>query len=232
MNKKIYNNAQQKINNKKQLFSFEKAIENIKNSKKHKFAESIDVAIQLNIVPNKKNIIIKGHAILPNNSNKNKKIAIFLTTENELAEAKKNNIETIIQEKNIPEFTKKNINFDILLTTPSSIIKMGKLNKLLGSKNLMPDIKYGTITNNLSDCMTKLSNNYVKFKNDKNDIIHCSIGKINLDTSKLKENIETLINEIKKYKPQTCKNISIKKIHLSSTMSNGFEINLNSLNLI
>jgi large subunit ribosomal protein L1 len=108
---------------------------------------------------------------------------------------------------------------------------MGKLNKILGSKNLMPDIKYGTITTNIKDTLSKIRKNYVKFKNDKNDIIHSSIGKIDLDTNKLKENLETLINEIKKYKPQNCKNMSIKKIHISSTMGCGLEINLNSLTI-
>lgn len=225
MNKKI------KELNKNQIYSFEKAIDFIKNLKKRNFKESIDVAIQLNVVPNKKNISIKGHSILPNKINKNKKIAAFLISDNEINEAKDQNIEIILNEKNISDFTKKNINFDLIITTPNAIIKMGKLNKILGSKNLMPDIKYGTITTNIKETLSKIRQNYVKFKNDKNDIIHSSIGKIDLDTNKLKENLETLINEIKKYKPQNCKNMSIKKIHISSTMGCGLEINLNSLTI-
>lgn len=225
MNKKI------KENIKNQVYSFEKAIEIIKNSKKRKFIESIDVAIQLNIVPNKKNISIKGHAILPHKINKNKKIAAFLTKDNEINEAKNQNIDIILDEKNIPDFNKKSINFDLIITTPNSIIKMGKLNKILGSKNLIPDVKYGTITTNIQDTLIKIKQNYIKFKNDKTDVIHSSIGKIDLDSHKLKENLETLINEIKKFKPQACKNMSIKKIHLSSTMGYGVEINSNSLNI-
>lgn len=211
--------------------SFEKAIEIIKNSKKRNFKESIDIAIQLNITPNKKNIVIKGYSILPNKIEKNIKLAVFLTTENELTEAKKTQIDVIIQDKNIVDFTKKNITFDLLITTPTSIIKMGKLNKMLGSKNLMPDIKYGTITNNIIDTTEKIKNNYARFKSDKNDIIHSILGKIDLDTKKLRENAETLINDIKKQKPQTCKSMIIKKIHLSNTMGESIEINLNSLNI-
>ncbi len=225
MTKKIKDNI------KNQVYSFDKAIELIKNSKKRKFIESIDVAIQLNIVPNKKNISIKGHAILPNKINKNKRIAAFLTKDNEITEAKNQNIDIILDEKNIHDFNKKNINFDLIITTPNSIIKMGKLNKILGSKNLMPDIKYGTITTNITDTLSKIKQNYIKFKNDKTDVIHSSIGKIDLESNKLKENLETLINEIKKFKPHTCKNMSIKKIHVSSTMGCGIEINLNSLNI-
>lgn len=224
-------NKKNKETNKNQIYSFEKAIAFIKNLKKRNFKESIDVAIQLNIAPNKKNISIKGHAMLPNKINENKKIAAFLISDNEINEAKDQSIEIILNEKNIPDFTKKNINFDLIITTPNAIIKMGKLNKILGSKNLMPDIKYGTITTNIKETLSKIRKNYVKFKNDKNDIIHSSIGKIDLDTNKLKENLETLINEIKKYKPQNCKNMSIKKIHISSTMGCGLEINLNSLTI-
>lgn len=224
-------NKKNKEINKNQIYSFDKAIELIKKSKKRNFNESIDVAIQLNIAPNKKNIIIKGHAILPNKINKTKKIAVFLTSDSETNDAKNQNIEIILNEKNIPDFTKKNINFDLILTTPNAIIKMGKLNKILGSRNLMPDIKYGTITTNIKETISKIRQNYVKFKNDKNDIIHSSIGKIDLDPIKLKENLETLLNEIKKYKPQNCKNMSIKKIHISSTMGCGIEINLNSLTI-
>lgn len=214
-----------------QNISFEKAIELIKNNKKRKFQESVDIAIQLNVQPSKKNISIKGFSLYPNKINKKIKIAAFLTTENEINLANESNIDIILQEKNITDFTKKNINFDIIITTTSSIIKMGKLNKILGSKGLMPDIKYGTITNNIKETIDKIKNNYTKFKNDKNDIIHAMIGKINLDANKLKENAETLINDIKKYKPQSCKNISIKKIHISTTMGESFEINLNSINI-
>ncbi len=211
--------------------SFEKAVEIIKNSKKRKFNESIDIAIQLALVPSKKNIIIKGCSFLPNNTGRNLKIAAFLINENELNEAKNSNIETIIQEKNIIDFSKKQIKFDVLVSTPTSIVKLGKLNKILGSKNLMPDIKYGTITTNITETTNKLKSNYVKFKNDKNDIIHSILGKINLDTKKLKENAEAIINDIKKNKPQNCKSIVIKKIHISSTMGQSSEINLNSLNI-
>lgn len=220
-----------KMQNKKINYSFEKAIEIIKNSKKRKFEESIDISIQLTITPNKKNIIVKGHTILPHKIGKDLKIAAFLVNENEINEAKKSHIDIILQEKNINDFNKKQINFDLLISTPTSIVKIGKLNKILGAKNLMPDVKYGTITTNISETVSKLKNNYIKFKNDKNDIIHSILGKISSDTQKLKENAEMLINDIKKQKAQNCKSIIIKKIHISSTMGQSAEINLNSLNI-
>lgn len=232
MNTKNKKNQKTNENNKTyKILSFDRAIELIKSSKKRNFSENIDVAIQLNVIPSKKNISIKGHSILPHSLEKKVKIAAFLTTETEINDANNSNIDIIIQEKDITDFTKKNIKFDLIITTPTSIIKMGKLNKTLGSKNLMPDIKYGTITTNIKDTINKIQNNYIKFKTDKNDIIHTSIGKINSDTEKLKENIENLIMDIKKYKPQNCKSVNIKNIHISSTMGNSFNINLNSLNI-
>lgn len=211
------------------LYAFNKAIEIIKNIPKAKFAENIEASIQLNINPKKKKIHIKGYSVLPNDIEKENKIAIFSTNDEETKNIKTTHI--LIKENDIANLTKKNINFDLLITTPASIGKIGKISKILSSKKIMPDIKYGTLTTNLESTINKLKNNYIKFKNEKNDIIHCIIGKANLDTQKLKENIETIINDIKKSKPKDCKNINIKKISISSTMGPGLKINLNSVNI-
>jgi len=213
---------------KKNIYTFNKAIELIKNLPKAKFAENIEASIQLSVNPKKKKIHIKGYSILPNDTEKKYKIAVF-STDNEAIKNIKNTA-MIIKEENLEHLTKKNLNFDLIITTPSSIGKIGKLNKVLNAKKIMPDIKYGTLTTNLETTLEKLKKNYIRFKNEKNDIIHCLLGKMNLDTQKLKENIEVIINDIKKSKPKDCKNITIKKISISSTMGPGLKINLNSLN--
>jgi len=218
---------EQDIIEKNKSYSFEKAINFIKNNKTRKFKETIETSIHLNVTPKKKNISIKGYSILPNDIEKNYNIGVFVTKD-ETITYNDTNI-TILNEDNIKEFNKKNLYFDIMITNPKSMIKIGKFSKLLNSKKIMPDIKYGTITNDISDTITKCKKNYIKFKNDKNDIINCIIGKIDLESKKLKENIETLINDIKKQKPKNCKNISIKKISISSTMGPGIKINVNSL---
>ena len=212
--------------NKTHLFN--KAINLIKQNKKLKFKENIDTAICLNMNPIKKKMTLKGYSILPHNINRKYKIAVFISKDEEL---KNINTDTVIKEDNINLINKRKLNFDLIITTPKSILKMGKLNKILNSKGLAPDIKYGTITSDITKTITKLNKNYIKFKSDKHNIIHCVIGKIDLETKKLKENLEKLINDIKKQKPKSCTNIAIKSISISSTMGPGLKININSLTI-
>lgn len=216
------------INKEKNIYNIENAIEILKNNKKKKFIESIDISITLEIFPKKKDINIKGYSCLPNNIKKSYKIAVFTINNSEL-NIKNNNI-IVFDDKTIKTLTKKNINFNILLTDTKSITKLGNINKILNSKKLTPDIQYSTITSNFNESIEKIQNNYIQYKNSKTNTINCKIGNIDLETKKIKENLETLINDIKKNKPKNCKNIKIKNIYLSSTMSKSFKININSLN--
>lgn len=211
---------------KKKYFSFNEAVDLLKNYKKRNFKETLDVAINLSIIPRSKNIIIKGYSCLPNYIEKKYKICVFDL--NECVE-KIDDVE-YLNEKNIDNLnSNKAFNFDFFITNPKSIVKIGKFNKILNSRKIMPEIHYGTITNDINEAIKMINNNYVKFKNDKNDIINCLIGKLDLETSKLKENLEFLINDIKKCKPKSCKTLNFKKIILSSTMGPGIKININSL---
>lgn len=214
--------------NKKELYSFSKGIEILKKNKNTKFNETVEVSINLKITPQKRDYSIRGFSLLPNESGRSLKIAIFLTEE-ETNYTK--NTDLIINKAKIEEIKNNKINFDLLISTPNSITKIGSLSKTLGQKGLMPNIKFGTITNNIDDTINNIKNNYIKFKNDKNNIIHCIIGKINTDLKELKENIEHIINDIKKCKPSNCKSMSIEKISISTTMGPGIKINLNSINI-
>jgi len=214
---------------KKQVYSFNKAIDFLSENKNNKFIESVETSIHLILTPKKKNINVKGYSILPHGNNKIYKIAIFTTDLNKIKNIDKS--VKIITDEDLNNISKKNIDFNLLITDHNSIIKMGKLSKILNAKKIMPDIKYGTITDNPLDMINRVKNNYIKFKTDKNNIIHCSIGKIDLTSQQLKENIETLINDIKKQKPKECKTMSIEKIYISSTMGTGISINIKSLNI-
>jgi len=220
---------QENIIEKDKTYSFKEAITLIKNGQKAKFRETIDVSIHLSINPKKKNISIKGHSFLPHNIEKRYNIAVFASKNDNFD----NNLTdiTLINEEDIKDLTKKNLNFNLVIATPNSIVKMGKLNKILNAKKMMPDMKYGTITKNIPETIEKINKSYIKFKNEKNNIINCTIGKLDLETDKLKENIEMLINDIKKHKPKTCKNLSIKKINISRTMGPGLKINIKSLTI-
>lgn len=215
--------------NRSNFYIFEDAFNLIKSLKKKKIKENINVSIKLDIIPKNKDINIKGFSCLPNSIGKNYKIAVF-STEKNFIEFEKYKIE-FFDEKKIKNLNKKNINFDIIITDPKSIIKLGSISKILNSKKIMPDILYNTITTNILDSIEKIGKNYIQFKNNKSNTINCMIGEIDLKTSELKENLENLIKDIKKSKPKNCKIIRIKDIYLSSTMSCGIKININSLNI-
>jgi len=216
--------------NLKQIYTFNQAIDLLKKIPQAKFEESIEIAINYNIYPKKQNFNIKGFSILPNKTGKKIKVAAFVLND-EIELAKKAKADFIIDDSIINDINKNIINFDILVTTPSSMLKIGKLSKILGPKGLMPNIKYGTINENIYDTIKNIKTNYIKFKSDKSNIIHSIIGKTNCDAKSLKENIEMLIDDIKKQKPKECKSMIIKKIFVSSTMGPGLNINLNSLNI-
>ncbi|HIH2762404.1 MAG TPA: hypothetical protein ACYCC8_01900 [Candidatus Azoamicus sp.] len=124
---------------------------------------------------------------------------------------------------------KKNLFFDLIITTPASMIKFGKLSKILNAKNLMPDVKYGTITTDINSTLDLFKKNYVRFKSDKGNVINSKIGSIDLENKLLIENLFTFVNDIKKNKPKECKNFSINSLYLTSTMGSGFKLDIKSL---
>ncbi len=208
------------------IYSFNEAITILKELTNKKFNESLEAAINLNITPKKK-MIIKGYSTLPYFIKKSNKIAIY---SDNISDVDINKNDYIIFDNNtFQNINKQNINFDILLTTPSCVIKFGKISKVLSSKKIMPDVKYGTITTNIKEAIKIFKKNYVKYKSDKNHNINSIIGKINLNVNEIKSNIEKLILDIKNQKPKNCKNINIKTITLSTTMGPGIKINTDSI---
>ncbi len=212
--------------NKKISYNFNKAVEILKKLSSKNFVETVEISI--NIQTSSKDLNMRGYSLLPNNSGKKLKIAVFVDDE-ELKNINSSNIDLFIDNKEINNIKENKIHFDIMMTTPKSILKLSQIGNILGPRGLMPNIKYGTITNEINKNIEDMKTKYIKFKNDKNNIIHVIIGKINFETSKLKENLESLIKDIKKSKPIECKKMIISKITLSTTMGPGLTINSNSL---
>lgn len=217
------------IPEKQKKFSFENAINLTKDGRRGNFRETIEASIHVITNPKKARISIKGYSLLPHTVGKHYKIAVFIT-KNEYLVFDRDNV-IMLDEDNLEDVINNKIKFNMLLTTPMSITKIGKMNKILSAKKLMPDIKYGTITTNMQETLNNFRKNYIRFKSEKNNIIHCAIGKIDLENIKLKENMETIISDIKKQKPKNCKSIIIEKINISSTMGVGLNLNINSLSI-
>ncbi|WP_343189486.1 50S ribosomal protein L1 [Buchnera aphidicola] len=213
-----------KIKNKNNKYNFIEAIKLLKKISTRKFNESIDIAINLGIDPKKTDQNIKGTINLPYGNGKKKKIAVF-------SDKKKIIDADFIGLEDLAKKIKENkIKFDIIIATPQTMKIVGKLGPILGPKGLMPNIKFGTITNNIEKTIKKIKKGQINYKNDKNGILHLSIGKINFNNKYLKKNFQTCITTIKKNKPTTSKGIYIKKIFISSTMSPSLKINKNLYN--
>ena len=204
-------------------YDLEEAITILKDATNAKFEESIDVAINLGIDGKLSDQNVRGSAILPNGSGKNMRIVVF--AEGEDADAAKSAGADEVGMDDLAEKIKSGFSdFELVISTPSSMKIVGQLGQILGPKGVMPNPKDGTVTKNIKDAVNNAKKGQAMFRNDKGGIIHCSIGKLNFSEQAIKENFGSLIDEIKKNRPSSAKGVFIKMITLSSTMGPGLKL--------
>ena len=178
-------------------YDLEEAITILKDATNAKFEESIDVAINLGIDGKLSDQNVRGSAILPNGSGKNMRIVVF--AEGEDADAAKSAGADEVGMDDLAEKIKSGYSdFELVISTPSSMKIVGQLGQILGPKGVMPNPKDGTVTKNIKDAVNNAKKGQAMFRNDKGGIIHCSIGKLNFSEQAIKENFRSLIDEIKK----------------------------------
>lgn len=188
-----------------------------------KFPESIDVAINLGIDAKKSDQNVRGATVLPNGTGKDVRVAVF--TQGANAEAAKAAGADIVGMDDLAELVKKGeMNFDVVVASPDAMRVVGQLGQILGPRGLMPNPKTGTVTPDVATAVKNAKAGQVRYRNDKNGIIHASIGKIAFEADKIKENLEALLDALKKAKPSTSKGTYIKKVSLSTTMGAGVSI--------
>lgn len=209
----------------KKTYEIDYAIDLLKKISKIKFIESIDVAINLGIDPRKSEQNIRGSIILPHSIGKNFSVAVFAQGDNK-EKAKKAGADVVGMRSLYNTIKNNQINFDVIIASIDTMSLVSKLGQFLGPKGLMPNPKDGTVTDEIYTTVKNAkTGKKIKYKNDKNGIIHTIIGKINLETIQIKENFECLIKTIKNIKPHSCKKTYLKKIFLSTTMGPGLLIN-------
>ena len=204
------------------------AIKILKENKYAKFNETLDVAINLGIDPNKTDQGIRGVTNLPKGTGKSIKIAV-LTKGDKQTEAKKAGADLVGENELIESIASGKIAFDLLIASPDMMPSVGKVAKILGPKGLMPNPKLGTVTQDIATAVKNAKSGQVQFKNDKAGIVHAGIGKMNFDDNDLLENLKFFYTSINKSKPESVKGSFIKKVTIASTMGVGLEINLASL---
>lgn len=209
-------------------YPIEEAVSLISEFASGKFAESLDVSINLGVDPRKSDQVVRGSTILPAGTGKDVKVAVFAQGDN--AEKAKSAGADIVGFEDLAESIQGgNLDFDVVIATPDAMRVVGKLGTVLGPRGLMPNPKVGTVTPDVEGAVKNAKAGQVRYRTDKNGIVHGGIGKVGFDGDAVKSNLEALIADLKKSKPSSAKGVYIKKVVLSSTMGPGLLIDQSSL---
>lgn len=193
-----------------------------------KFKESIDVSINLGIDPRKSDQAVRGATTLPNGSGKDVRVAVFTGGANADA-AKEAGADQVGMEDLAESIKGGNLDFDVVIASPDAMRVVGQLGQVLGPRGLMPNPKTGTVTPDVAAAVKNAKAGQVRYRVDKNGIIHGAIGRIGFDAKAIKENLEALLADLKKAKPASAKGVYLKKISLSTTMGPGLIVDQASL---
>ncbi|MGE5108879.1 MAG: 50S ribosomal protein L1 [Sphingobacteriales bacterium] len=216
-----------KIDKNKQ-YSLKEASTLVKEVNTTKFDSSVDLHIRLGVDPKKADQAIRGTVTLPHGTGKTKKVLVLCTPDKE-ADAKAAGADYVGLDEYITKIEGGWVDVDVIVATPSVMPKIGKLGKVLGPRNLMPNPKTGTVTNDVGAAVNEVKGGKIAFKVDKAGIIHASIGRVSFSPDKISANSHELINAIIKAKPSTAKGTYLKSIFMASTMSPGISIDTKSL---
>lgn len=209
---------------KNKLYSIDEAIKLIKENKKAKFDESVEIHLKLGIDTTKGDQQVRSTAVLPHGIGKVKKIAV-IAPDAKHKEAKTAGADLLGGEDLIDKIKQtEKIDFDILVSTPEMMKSLARIAKILGPKGLMPSPKNETVTTNIVKTVTELKKGKVAFKNDDTGNLHQVIGKVSFEENKLVENFKALIDEVKKAKPASSKGTYIKNAVICSTMGKGVRV--------
>ena len=211
--------------NEKKAWIVDDVIKKVKRNCTTKFDESIDISCLLNLKHKKEEINLRTLVNLPNGNGKKVKLAV-LCEESKIKEAKESGAEIVGFDNLVNDITNGKINFDKLIATPATMSKIGKLGKILGPKGLMPNPKFGTVTNDIKTSVKAIKNGQIEIKNDKDGNIAVSIGKKSFSDTKLKENYDAFMNTLLKEKPTGIKGNFILSAYLTSTMGASYQLKL------
>ena len=209
-------------------YSVDEAMEILQSIKSEKFDESVDISVRLGVDPNKSDQNVRGAVTLPNSLGKKVVVAVFADGD-QASSAEEAGADFVGMEDLAEKFTKEEIVVDVVISTNAAMKVVGKLGQVLGPKGLMPNPKTGTVSDDISTAIKNVKAGQIRFRTDKNGIIHGSIGKVSFDANKIKANASALLEELKKLKPASAKGVYIGNIALSSTMGPGIKINSSEL---
>ncbi len=193
-----------------------------------KFAEAVDVSINLGVDPRKSDQVVRGSTVLPNGTGKTVRVAVF--TQGANADAAKEAGADVVGMDDLAETIKGgDLNFDVVIASPDAMGVVGKLGQILGPRGLMPNPKVGTVSPDVAGAVKNAKSGQVRYRTDKAGIIHASIGKVDFDAEQLIGNLQALMVDLNKKKPSAAKGVYMKKVTVSTTMGPGLALDQSTL---
>lgn len=206
------------------VYSVADAIDVLRAYTSKKFDETLEIAIRLGVDVTKADQNIRGMVSLPNGTGKTVRVAVF--TVNSADEATKAGADVVGGEDLIEKVAGGEINFDRVIATPDMMPKMSKIARILGPKGLMPNPKLGTVTNNVADAVATAKAGQIEYRAEKKGIIHAGVGKMSFATDKLVENVNALVDQLKKVKPASVKGQYILGASVATTQGPGLKVDV------
>jgi large subunit ribosomal protein L1 len=210
------------------VYSVEDAVALLSEVSNVKFTEAMDVAVNLGIDARKSDQNVRSSTVLPHGTGKTVRVAVFTQGAN-AEKALEAGADVVGMDELAAQMKGGDLNFDVVIASPDAMRVVGQLGQLLGPRGLMPNPKVGTVTPDVATAVKNAKAGQIRYRNDKNGIIHSTIGKVDFPVDKIKENLEALLNDLKKAKPSSAKGAYLKKVTLSTTMGPGLTVDFNSL---
>ena len=209
--------------------NLEQAVSEINENASKNFKEALDVAVNLGIDPKKTDQAVRGATNLPHGNGKTYKVAVFAEGD-EAKDALENGADKVGMEDLAEDMNKGDLNYDVIIATPSTMKVVSPLGQILGPKGLMPNPKSETVTKDVKTAVKNAKSGQIRYKSDKQGIIHTRIGQVGYSEEQVRDNLEAFLTDLKKAKPPSSKGVFISKVSISSTMGKGFDIDLTTLN--
>ncbi|EPW2064395.1 50S ribosomal protein L1 [Acinetobacter baumannii] len=210
------------------VYTLEEAVQVLNSLPAAKFKESLDISVNLGVDPRKSDQVVRGATTLPAGTGKTVRVAVF--AQGAQAEAAKEAGADVVGFDDLAESIQGgNLDFDVVIAAPDAMRVVGKLGTILGPRGLMPNPKVGTVTPDVAGAVKNAKSGQARYRVDKAGIIHAAIGQVGFDAAAIRQNVETLVADLKKFKPATSKGVYIKKITLSSTMGPGLTVDVNNV---
>ena len=210
------------------VYTLEEAVQVLNSLPAAKFKESLDISVNLGVDPRKSDQVVRGATTLPAGTGKTVRVAVF--AQGAAAEAAKEAGADVVGFDDLAESIQGgNLDFDVVIAAPDAMRVVGKLGTILGPRGLMPNPKVGTVTPDVANAVKNAKSGQARYRVDKGGIIHAAIGQLGFSEEAVRQNVETLIADLKRLKPATSKGVYVKKITLSSTMGPGLTVDVNNI---